>query len=666
MKRKPPDVVGTAAALPGPAFPPWLVRAAPLLLVAGAWLLTHPYAGIVHDARLYAAQALRELNPVVFDRDMFFAFGSQDEFTLFTRLFAPLSAGMGLSAAAMALVAVGHLLWLSGAFVLARRLAGPGPTLFVGLLLVAALPATYGGWQTFAFGEGFATPRPLAEGLGMWALWALTRGRLVVSGLLVVAAGLLHPLMAIAVALAGFVFVVLRNPRWIAVGLAGCTLIAAGALSGVAPFDRIGATMDAEWLAVVEPRNAYLFPGMWLLRDWSRFTMTLALALAGASVLMGWRRTFVLAVAAAALIGVGVTYIGADLLHNVFLIQLQLYRAMWLLTVVAYLCAGILLARVWTLQDDGYAIAALLLLGIFITFVALPAFGVAVLSLGLLIAVLRLHGLVRALPRPTRHLLMAVAIPFAGGLLLFRIVASARKVQALGQAEDAPLLAVANISVIDVAIVAIAAMLLLRHRPQILHAALPVAALAVFAVSLILWDRRDNWSSLDVAMRPDWSLPADAQIFWENSALGPWLVLQRPSYVSSVQGAGIAFTRDTALAFDRRIDIVQPLMQLEMKDIYRRENAAHVALPELERSTLAAVCAQDAGLHALVLSRAVEGSYAAAWDTPIPLYDVWAVTRGIARPPIRRFYLYRCDDLREGTTSTALTPPRAPESSRTN
>src|SRR5438094_10572948 len=74
----------------------------PLALFAWLVLLNAiglPYLGYVHDARLYSGQVLNALHPEVLGEDLFFRFGSQDRFSAFSRLMAPLVAGLGLDAA---------------------------------------------------------------------------------------------------------------------------------------------------------------------------------------------------------------------------------------------------------------------------------------------------------------------------------------------------------------------------------------------------------------------------------------------------------------------------------------------------------------------------------------------------------------------------------------
>jgi hypothetical protein len=665
MKRKPPD--GEAAVAPSIFFPArrWISAAAPALLVIGVWLMLHPYRGIVHDARLYAVQALRQLNPEIFDRDLFFAFGSQDEFTLFTALFAPLVAGIGMSLASLITVAVGHALWLSGAAALALRLAPSKGAAFAGLLLVAALPSSYGGWQVLAYGEGFVTPRLLAEGLALWGLWALSRGNYAFAAGLAVGSGALHPIMCLVAVLVGMTFLIIRDRRWIVVAIAGALVAAAAAYLGIGPLGRLAQTMDPEWLAVVEARNTYLFQGHWRAADWSRCAIALALVLATAVLLTGWRRSLLLATAVTTSACLVVNYVAVDLLHNVLLIQLQLYRALWLLNVIAYLGAGILLVRLWALREDGQSLVALLAFGGFLTFTTLPPIGAVVFAAGLALAVRRLTGRIPPLSRSLQLTCLGLAAVLAVGLLVYRVVSVWAEVWDILPVGLASLGASVSVTVIDVAVVAVAALLIARYWPATARAALPALAVAMLVGSLLIWDRRDPWTRTvwedQTAMAPAWDLPPDAEVFWENDAVNSWRLLNRPSYVSSTQGAGIGFARDTALTFRRRVDVVQPLMQTEMVEVFRKRNAQAGDLPDLDRATLAGVCGKDPALSALVLSRAVDGSYAGYWDPPVPYYSTWLPTRGPAQKPVSRFYLYLCDDLRQNAPTVATASPEMPE-----
>ena len=60
-----------------------------MLLTVNAWAL--PYAGsLVHDARLYGIQAVNRVEHGSFAGDLYLQYGSQDRYTLFSSVAAPL------------------------------------------------------------------------------------------------------------------------------------------------------------------------------------------------------------------------------------------------------------------------------------------------------------------------------------------------------------------------------------------------------------------------------------------------------------------------------------------------------------------------------------------------------------------------------------------------
>ncbi len=167
-----------------------------LVLIGACWFAAWPYMGLWHDSRLYALEALARLAPGSFDRDIFLAYGSQGKFTLFPGLFAALIERFGLEDAAFALTLAGKMLWIGSLAFLSRQLL-PWPLALFGFLLVLAYPAFYDSHKVFSYGESFATPRLYAE-----ALYVSGAGRMVertscLAWLLVLLAGLFHPLMAI-------------------------------------------------------------------------------------------------------------------------------------------------------------------------------------------------------------------------------------------------------------------------------------------------------------------------------------------------------------------------------------------------------------------------------------------------------------------------------------
>ena len=648
MKRRQPE---TGLVFPGSAgldIAALLGRASPALLVVGTWLAYHPYLGIVHDARLYVAQMLHALHPDVFSADLFFAFGSQDDFSLFGRLFAPLLAHMGASAAAMLVVVLGQMLWLSGAAALALRLAPNRAAAVAGLVLVSGLPAFYGGWEIFSFGEGFATPRLLAEGAALWTLWALAGRRLAVASVLVVLTAFLHPIVALSVLSVGFCFLVLQDRRWIALGVAAAALAAVLVYVGIGPFAGFDQTMDPEWLDAVEQRNIFVFPGQWRTMDWARVAMTASAALAAAAVLDGWRRHILVAVTLAGFVSVAAAIIGADLLHNVLMIQLQTWRTLWLLHVFAYLGAGILLARLWESKPDGLALISLVVLVWLNDRMLHPNVSGFVGAFVFGLVALRLRGVLRPLPFVIQAASVTLACLLVVVLAVCRVVVVENLMRTVSGNEGV-LQAFGLATVIELSFAAAAVFFLVRFFPGPSRTALPIAAAILVIVSAASWDRRTGWSRMLETDAPvsafDAKLPSDAQVYWEGEVLGPWLRLGRPSYFSVAQGAGILFHRETALTFRDRARVVEPLMGQQFLNHVRYREEVPPPLPALTRDMLADTCRRDRALDAMVLSRVVDGAYAATWDLPKPLYEPVAAQKGSPRPPITRYYLYRCSDL---------------------
>jgi hypothetical protein len=305
---------------------PWSLFALALFV----HVLARPYAGITHDAQLYAGQTLHRIDPTLLSGDLFFQFGSQDRFSLFSTIAAPLTQWLGLDTAFFLLYAASDLLFLIAAMRLLRTLF-PEPNCYVpALLLVAALPMAYGGQQCFHVHEPFLTPRLPATALGIEAMHlALTRRHLRSLAMLV-AASVLHPLMA---APAGAIVAATWLWQWRglrAVAIAVSVAVAVGGtllLSGYA--GRLLGHLDAAWREVVMQATSAHFPEYWSAHDWTR----IAFALVAATLFVSaepdpQRRWAIVAVGAFGVAGVG----GSLLFSRLDLalpMQVQPYRALW-------------------------------------------------------------------------------------------------------------------------------------------------------------------------------------------------------------------------------------------------------------------------------------------------------------------------------------------------
>src|SRR4051812_43722218 len=58
-----------------------------------------PYVGMIHDAQLYSGLVVNRIDPRVLGGDLFFQYGSQDQYSLFSPLMTPLVLILGVKGA---------------------------------------------------------------------------------------------------------------------------------------------------------------------------------------------------------------------------------------------------------------------------------------------------------------------------------------------------------------------------------------------------------------------------------------------------------------------------------------------------------------------------------------------------------------------------------------
>jgi hypothetical protein len=318
------------------------------LVMTTCWLIAWPYMGLWHDARLYALEALSRLNPGAFDRDLFLTYGSQGKFTLFPVIFAALIKLLGLDGAAFALTLMGKFLWLGSLLLLTRQLLSWPVGLF-GFLLVLAYPGFYDSHKVFAYGESFATPRIYAEAFTLLALGAWLRGRHVAAWLLVLLAGLFHPLMVIpgAALLVWMTAAGLKRTQivWCVLGLSVVVAFAFMVYPDLKA--RIFFAYDPVWFEAIALRNPYVFLDRWGGAAFGRMVWVGAVLAIAAREENGILRRFAFAVLLITASLLALSWLGTSVWKNIFLTQLQLWRALWLAQIVSLMLMATLLPRLW-------------------------------------------------------------------------------------------------------------------------------------------------------------------------------------------------------------------------------------------------------------------------------------------------------------------------------
>ncbi len=311
-----------------------------------------PYRGIVHDAQIYAVMALNNSAHGKFAHDLFFAFGSQDGYSLFSTLMGPLVTRVGFQNAFWLGYMASSALLIYAEVRLVRSLIPERSLANLGIVALVVMSLPYGPGDLFHVHEAFFTARSIAEGLSLLGIDAILRKRMAKAAGFILVGLTLQPLMAIS-ALTVFVGISCwgcwRQPKTRAILF--CSLfLAIGALAivmttnwgFVRPLFRI---MDKTWLADVRIRSWQCFLSEWSVADWYWIGGSLGIVLGACKWLRPEARVLVGAAVLTAAGGLATMALGEHL-RSMFLIEGQGYRALWLTEVLAVPLGVLMVARV--------------------------------------------------------------------------------------------------------------------------------------------------------------------------------------------------------------------------------------------------------------------------------------------------------------------------------
>ena len=618
--------------------------------LTATWLLTHRYHGIHHDGLFYAVQTLAHIAPERFEHDLFFAFGSQNDYTLFTPPYAWLSQRIGLGAAAFCLLVAAQMIWALAAFLIARQWL-QGTYLFAGVALLFALPREYGSLEVFHYAESFLTARIWAESLVLAGVAATLHGRIRLAAASVFGAFLLHPIIA----LPGVLFLAAHHWhkywKWLPLLLL-ITLVAAGLLPA----------MDAEWIEVVRRRAPFVLIDEWHWEEWAEPFAWIGILLAAARA-MAPARNALLALALTGAAGIALATIGG-LSKAALIIQAQPWRCLWLLKVCGLLALIALLMQRWRCSAAdrwllaGFGAAAL---------TANTLGGPVALILALLANALWRRDGPPDVPRwaawSAGIALFAVlletllALLQEAGFLLERIHGG------IAPSAHWPLGDLASVFDGPLALLlpplVVALLLAARYRPL---AATAAAAICLSAASWGWYRADDLLQSFlfnSVNARPFYrEIPPNATVYWEGNFLYSWFLLGQGNYASIQQSVGVVFSRQAAQEARRRLARVSAFGSADsdigpggMLTLARERPPPR--LPQ--QADLSALC-RDPILDFVILRQSIGASSRPRWVDPLG-NGSW--------------YLHGCEDFRPGDGGENSPPPTPaagtrPETSRTS
>lgn len=616
----------------------------PLVLLAvllAVNAIARPYANIEHDTRLYSVQVLNQVEDGIYNDDLFFRYGSQDRFSIFSKVMAPLVRTMGLQPAFFLVYLLGNAVVLWGMICLVRRLCDDRVLAVVSLVYLVVTPLNYGGQYILAVHENFLTPRLLTVGLVLLALDKVLESRFALALAFLVPAALLHPLMA-----AGGWLIWLGAFLWAKLGgrntvfaVVACSVLVGVVLALPSVAGRFLGTMDEGWREMIRVASSFNFPSEWDLRDWINIALC-GLGL-GAGVVCFYRSEAAASsrfCAVAAFVGLAAvlgTMIAATLPYAL-LFQGQPYRALWILKVLQVPLCAMLVVRLWSTGDLLPRVAAFLIAAFFLTTTGIPLEAFLPL-LFFPVAVLAYRGL-ESTPRYadwfTRSVVSSVV---AGGVCWaaykeWLIVTNADQILDRFDVSTLVYMMLANLGFMTWIIVVAGSLLMLcggglrLQTVGLLALGVCLAAQTCsFALPQTEFVREHGTRHLrDVVFVRDYlqqnrgqqtRLPSVYSIFGKVEYV--WLEMKANSYFDWWQAGGFMFDRQTAVEGQRRALLVAPFelerfrelemfssatIQADVKRFFRRE--LHSPEPTVE--DLARLCS-EADLDYVVLRRNFPG-----------------------------------------------------------
>ncbi len=621
----------------------------PLAAVVASWAFFRRYSGIRHDAQLYFVDALAGDDVAFQTRDLLISHDSQMQYSVYSRLLRRLVAFVPVGTAGIVVTAASLVAWVGGISYLARTLSSRWWWVIV--VMVPAVGAPYGPYGILWFAESFPTPRPIAEAIVLVAIALALRGRSWVAVVVALTALIVHPLVTVSGLIAVVCINAVTNSKWRSVLLVG-TVLGAGFV-WLDPLAIGGAsTIDAEWLEVLVNRSPHLFLHTWKGIGWeSTIVSVLLLAAIGFGRSSTARpRVFARGLLMATVLGLGLTFLLADLVGSPLGTQLQFWRTTWLGQVGAGVAIGLLVIRAIE-QRSVSDVSRAMLGGLVVTMPWLMDGAGFVLSATLLAAIFVLLERSDTSESQPGSRIPVVVI----GVILGALVA----VQAVGLIlyADSSILTAAGSAILPVlapgAAIAVGALLitavLLGRRGGPWGIGIGILLAAAALLSVMTWDGRSDWVRyVEGPEQPALAAPANAVVLVEDDGFSSFSLFQRPSYYTAIAGAGSVFSRPLALEYEARRQQVDAIgfigAQVHRFDPPPMDEAT---LPD--RGAVIELCRASADPLVILLRRPVIGLESTVWR-PAALAGTEPIEDSVVEED--RFYRYDCDEIISLETSS--------------
>jgi hypothetical protein len=584
------------------------------LTLVTLWLLLYGYHGVTEDGQIYAFQAYARLHSQL-TADLYLQYTSQDQFTLFSPLYAWFIGLLGLENAARLLTLVFTVWFFAATWYFAGAIAGRGTAwLAVAFLLIVA--GNYGAYGVFRVLDPFLTARLPAEAMIITALGCHIRGMKRLALLLALGAGLIHPLIALpGLLLLVCLWLPVRASVAGAIGCVVATLALAVIAARTATVSNLLAVMDTPWTDVVRERSQFLFLQQWSFHDWA-LNVRPFIYLGFTAIVLPDERMRKLC-AAAALVGaagLAVAIIGSLIGPVAILVQGQAWRWVWISVFVGAALLPFVALKVWRDDPCGPCCALLLVAGWTLSAV----YGTVCVSLAVILWVCR------AQVSTARSRWACVAL--GAGIVAWFYIRSWAGLQLPASGHTlSGVLELRNATVLKLPAALLVALLWWVIRAKRMTWVFATVPILLAAASMLILPAATNATgtlanAADILDFADWEnviSPTSTVLVVPPRDAGAfvWFTLRRPNYLALNQSAGVVFSRATALEVRRRSEVLRPLMDPDWKILTRlramsagepkSESAVRPLTPEILRRVCAdpqlgfVVSRRNVGFHPL-------------------------------------------------------------------
>jgi hypothetical protein len=615
-----------------------------ILGLLALWTLTHRYRGLFHDGLLYAVQAIARIHPY-FATDVMLSGTSQDSFTLFSPLYAALIQMFGIIGASTLLFALCTAGYLFVAWLVVRRLFD-SPAAYMTVAVLICVSSDYGAWSVFHCLEDFLTARSLAEACVVGAIAAYYWQRSWMAAGLIAIGMLIHPVMALPGLLLLLCLIVPVRVAAMAatMGLAALAFASFAAVHGFAPLASFK-PMDPKWLEVVEERSMFLFLKDWRVVDWEvQLRPLLFLALAQAVIADAKIRKLCWAAVLVGMSGLALAAVPDAVGPIPILLQGQAWRWVWITCTVALCMVAPSASLAWQIGGWGRLCASLMVMG----WVFPPIDGeFAFAAAGLIWAV-------RSYTRDSKRVLEFAAYTVVGIITAWTVTNVWQTIDNTVLHSKSAFDPIAftrwtfSLAPLALASAWLVCRVVGQFRLAPFFAAGLLAALALcFLPGSLFWATGfDSIHLRDQYKRWREAIPESSSVLLLSaqpaSAVFSWFTLERTSYTSSSQSAGVVFSEKTAAEVRRRSEVLKPvipadwrvLSQFQHPDAKKPTDA--LTPPSLTAKSLEEIC-KDSQLGFVIAKdnvgfspiRHVDGGEYMDWN----LYDCRLVRATISDAP---------------------------------